>query len=327
VPPHYTVALMFDHTGPPSPPEGLIIELVTPLTPQGELDAEGLFRLVDRVLPAADGLLVAGPEAGEGLALPPEVRLNLLAHTLTAVAGRLPVMFGITGATPEETRDAALAIREVLDRRGYAGQVFLADLPLWYHSNRGLPQFYQTWLQEAGLPLVLLNRPEIVQQRAFLFKHRNLRTQVVKKLAALPMITGMIYQGEMRRFLNYHLAAVARPLFAFYEADEHRFLTRPGAWGVVSAGALLHPVAWQRVTRACLHPEEVDEDLGARHRLWEESTRLLNLAGLYRAAPAPLLKAALTARGLLVSEATAAGTPPAPPPQKQRLLDFSAVAP
>ncbi len=318
---------MFDHTGPPSPPEGLIIELVTPLTPQGELDAEGLFRLLDRAGAAADGLLVAGPEAGEGLALASEVRLDLLAHTLTAVDGRLPVMVGITGATPEETRQSALAVRQVLDRRGYAGQVFLADLPLWYHSNRGLPQFYKQWLEEAGLPLVLLNLPEIVQQRAFLFKHRNLRTQVVKKLAALPMIMGMIYRGEMRRFLNYHLAAVARPLFAFYEADEHRFLTRPGAWGVVSAGAQLHPEAWRRVTRACLHPEEVGEDLGARHRLWEESTRLLNLAGLYRAAPAPLLKAALTAQGILTSEATAAGTPPAPPPQKQRLLDFPAVTP
>jgi dihydrodipicolinate synthase/N-acetylneuraminate lyase len=207
------------------------------------------------------------------------------------------------------------------------GRFFWPTCPCGTTATGGLPQFYQTWLQEAGLPLVLLNLPEIVQQRAFLFKHRNLRTQVVKKLAALPMILGMIYQGEMRRFLNYHLAAVARPLFAFYEADEHRFLTRPGAWGVVSPGALLHPEAWQRVTRACLHPEEVGEDLGARHRLWEESTRLLNLAGLYRAAPAPLLKAALAAQGLLVSEATAAGTPPAPPPQKQRLLDFSAVAP
>lgn len=318
---------MFDQTGLPMPPEGLIIELVTPLTPQGELDAEGLVRLVDRAATAADGLMVAGPATGEGLVLPPRVRLDLLTHTLTAVAGRLPVMVGITGATPEDTRDAARAVRQTLDRRGYTGLVFLADLPLWYHSNRGLPQFYQTWLTETGLPLVLLNLPEVVQQRAFLFKHRNLRTQVVKKLAALPMITGMIYQGEMRRFLNYHLAAVARPLFAFYEADEHRFLTRPGAWGVVSAGAQLHPEAWQRVTRACLHPEDLGEDLEARRRLWEESTRLLHLAGLYRTAPAPLLKAALTAQGLLASEVTAAGTPPAPPPQKQRLLDFPAVAP
>ncbi len=316
---------MFDQTGVPSPPEGLIIEVVTPLTAAGDLDPESLSRLVDRTAAAADGLLVGGPGAGEGLALPPEVRLDLMAQALTAAAGRVPVFFGVTASTPEETRDLALALRQAVDRQDYAGQVFLVDLPLWYHSNRGLPRFYQGWLKDAGLPLVLLNLPEVMQERAFLFKHRNLRTQVVKKLAALPEIVGLIYQGEMRRFLNYHLAAVARPTFAFYEADEYRFLTRPGAWGVVSPGAQLYPEAWRRVTRACLHPEELGEDLAARHHLWEESTRLLNLAGLYRPAPAPLLKSALAAQGILASDIIAPGTLPAPPPQKQKLLDFAPV--
>jgi dihydrodipicolinate synthase/N-acetylneuraminate lyase len=314
---------MLDQTGVLNPPEGLIIEPVTPLTPAGELDVASLARLVERLTAVADGLLVGGPEAGEGLALPHEVRLALLAQSLTEVRGRVPVFFGITGSTPEETRELALAVPRVMKRQGYQGQVFLADLPLWYHSNRGLPQFYRGLLPEAGLPLILLNLPAMMHQRAFLFKHRNLRTQVVKKLTALPDIAGLIYQGEMRRFLNYHLAAVARPLFAFYEADEGRFLTRPGAWGVVSPGAQLHPEAWRQVTRACLHPEEVGEDFTARHQLWEESTRLVNLAGLYRPAPAPLLKAALAAQGILTSDATAPGTPPAPPPQKQKLLDFA----
>jgi dihydrodipicolinate synthase/N-acetylneuraminate lyase len=318
---------MFDQTGVPSPPEGLIIEPVTPLTPAGDLDAKSLSRLLERVTAVADGILVGGPEAGEGLALPPEVRLELLAQSLSHVNGRLPVYFAITGSTPEETRELALAVPQVMKRQDYQGLVFLADLPLWYHSNRGLPQFYKGLLQEVGLPLILLNMPEVMHQRAFLFKHRNIRTQVVKKLASLPTIVGLIYQGEMRRFLNYHLAAVARPAFAFYEADESRFLTRPGAWGVVSPGAQLYPEAWQLVTRACLHPEDVGEDLTARHHLWEESTRLVNLAALYRPAPAPLLKAALAAQGILTSDATAPGTPPAPPPQKQKLLDFSPVIP
>ena len=317
---------MFEQTGI-LPPEGLIIEPVTPLTPAGDLDAASLTRLLERVLIVGDGILVGGLEAGEGLALPSEVRLELLALSLAEVKGRLPIFFGITGSTPEETRALALAVPEVMDRQGYQGQVFLADLPLWYHSNRGLPQFYKGVLQEANLPLILVNLPEVMQQRAFLFKHRNIRTQVLKKLATLPTIVGLIYQGEMRRFLNYHLAAVARPAFAFYEADECRFLTRPGAWGVVSPGAQLYPEAWQLVSRACLHPEEVGEDLAARHHLWEESSRLVNLAGLYRPAPAPLLKAALAAQGILTSDATAPDTPPAPPPQKQKLLDFSPAVP
>ncbi|MEJ2069675.1 MAG: dihydrodipicolinate synthase family protein [Syntrophobacterales bacterium] len=151
------------------PPEGLIIELVTPLTPAGDLDASSLSRLVDRTAVVADGLLVGGPEAGEGLALPDEVRIDLIAQTLTLVKGRLPIFWGITGSIPEETRDLTLALRRVMDRQNYAGQVFLADLPLWYHSNRGLPQFYQELLEETGLPLILLNLPETVNQRAYLW--------------------------------------------------------------------------------------------------------------------------------------------------------------
>jgi dihydrodipicolinate synthase/N-acetylneuraminate lyase len=313
---------MLDQTGI-LPPEGLIIEPVTPLTATGDLDAASLTRLLERVSAVADGILVGGPEAGEGLTLAHEVRLELLAQSLAEAKGRLPIFFCITGSTPEETRALALAVPEVMGRQGYQGQVFLADLPLWYHSNRGLPQFYKGLLQEANLPLILLNLPEVMHQRAFLFKHRNIRTQVLKKLATLPTIVGLIYRGEMRRFLNYHLAAVARPAFAFYEADECRFLTRPGAWGVVSAGAQLYPEAWQQVTRACLHPEDVGEDLASRHHLWEESSRLVNLAGLYSPAPAPLLKAALAAQGILTSDAIAPDTLPAPPPQKQKLLDFS----
>ena len=227
---------MFEQDGL-SPPEGLIIETVTPLTPAGGLDVESLARLLERVLPAADGLLVGGPEAGEGLALPPETRLDLLTRTLSRVGGSLPVFFGITGAAPAETRELALAARQVVGRLDYRGQVFLADCPLWYHSNRGLPQFYRGWLKEANLPLLLMNLPEMLQRQTSLFKHRNLRTQVVKKLAALPAIVGMIYQGEMRRFLNYYLAAVARPQFAFYEADESPVPHPPRGLGGGVAGS------------------------------------------------------------------------------------------
>ncbi len=93
---------------------------------------------------------------------------------------------------------------------------------------------------------------------------------------------------------------------------------------MVSPGAQLYPEAWQRVARACLHPEEVADDI-TRHNLWGESTRLSNLAGLYRPAPAPLLKTALAMQGILAHDATAPDTAPAPPPQKQKFLNFPAL--
>lgn len=310
-------------TSPTTPPAGLIIELVTPLTPRGRLDGDSLARLVRRLRPHADGLLAASPVAGEGLALPPDLRLELLSRLLDLVPGH-PLFFAITADTTAETLALAESAAKEYRRRSEAGPLWLADLPLWYHSNRGLPGHLGEVTAAAGLPLVVLNLPEVVRVRAAILKHRNLRTQVVKKLSTLAEIVGLIYQGEMRRFLNYHLAAIARPDFAFYEADEIRFLTRPGAWGVVSPGALLMPETWQRVSRACLHPEEEADDFAGRRALMSDSQRLQALTGLYQHAPAALLKAALVARGILKSDALAPGTPLPPGARKQQILAFNA---
>jgi len=307
----------------PLPPAGLIIELVTPLTGDGALDRPGLSRLLEEVMPEADALWLGSPDAGEGLVLPPAVRRDLLARSLEVVAGRRPLFFGITGDTPEATRDWALAVRGEMTRQAYQGWVILVDLPLWHHSNRGLPRFCREVAEAAGLPLVMLNSPALVSRRAPMYRHKNIRTQVVKKLAALPEVLGVIFQGNLRRFLNYHLAVLTRPDFALYEGEESRFLTRPGAMGVVSRGAQVAPAAWRQVVRACLHPEEVSDDPHTRLALWQESTRLLNLAGLYAASPAALLKAALAARGLITSDTLAPGTPPAEPPERQKVLDFT----
>lgn len=304
----------------PSSPEGLIVELITPLAADGRLDADGLARLVARVAPVADGLLAGGPGVGEALDLPLKTRLELLTHLLDAVAGQVPLFFGITGSSEEETLKLATAFEYECRARKYPGPAFMADLPLYWHSNRGLPQAYERLLKEVPRPLILINLPEVVRRRAPLFKHLNIRTHVFKKLAGLDGIVGLIYRGGMRRFLNYHHAAAARSGFAFYEADETNFLTRPGAWGVLSAGAQLLPGAWQRVTRACLHPEEAADDPQHRLKLWDLSHRLLTIAKVCRPNPTSLLKEALAAQGIIAQAATAPATPVAPKSQREGLL-------
>jgi dihydrodipicolinate synthase/N-acetylneuraminate lyase len=304
----------------PTPPEGLVIDLVTPLTEAGRLDGKSFARLMARLAPMAGGLLVGGPWAGEALNLPRETRLELLSQALAAIHGRMPLLWGITGQSWEETRELAAFAREECRRENYSGPVFLVDLPLWYHSNRGLPRVCQDLFQAASMPLILLNLPEVVRRPGMRFKHLNIRTHVFKKLAALPGITGMIYQGEMRRFLNYHYAAGRRPGFVFYEADEANFLTRPGGWGVVSVGAQLLPDLWQQAVRICLYPEEAADDPGARFKLMELSQLLMKVARLCRDAPAALAKAVLAEQGILSRAGTAPGTPAAPEERKKGLL-------
>ena len=248
----------------------------------------------------------------------------MYAHLLAVVGGQVPLFLGITADTPEETRDLAAWVRDEARRQGYEGPLFLADLPLWYHSNRGLPLNYQSLLAAVELPLILLNLPQVVRRRGVMFKHLNIRTQVFKKLAALPGVNGLIYQGEMRRFLHYHHAAGARPGFAFYETDEVRFLTRPGAWGVVSGTAQLLPKAWQRVTRACLHPEETEDDPGQRYALWDLGNRLQQVCQISSGGSPALWKKALAAQGVLSSSAAATGDPQVLPDTEKKLLELLA---
>ena len=289
-------------------PGGLLIELVTPLSPTGALDVTGLGRLVQWVAPWAAGVVAGSPGVGEALALPPAQRRELYVALLELLPPDLPLVFGITGATLAETLNLAQELEQTTSRCPTARPIFWLDLPLWWHSNRGLPQAYEQLNRVLQYPVVLVNHPHLIRGKPNPLKHVNIRTAVLKKLSRLPMIAGLIYQGELRRFLHYYAAAAARPEFKFFEADERRFLTRPGAGGLVSAGAQLFPETWREVVLACLHPDQ--SSISAHLR--EQSQLLFSVAELYQLQPAPLLKQGLYEANIL-SHATVWPTTPAAP--------------
>lgn len=306
----------------PPLPEGLLVELVTPLTPTGALDEGSLVRLLNRVAPAAAALIAGSPGVGEALELPCSVRLELFAGLVSNLPPNLPLFFGITGATLEDTQSLALQLEDELRRQPTARLVCWVDLPLWWHSNRGLPQTYLNLFRHLSHPLILMNHPHLIRGKAKPLKHVNLRTAVFKKLTATPGLAALIYRGEMQRFLHYYAAMAARPEFMLYEADERRFLTRPGARGLVSAGAQLFPATWQQVTKACLFPEETDGLGKQRNLIWEWSNLLLLLQDLYQPNPAALLKLGLHHLGVLEFSAIWPATPSYPAHLGERFLEF-----
>jgi len=292
-------------------PEGLLIELVTPLTPTGALDVEGLARLVQRVAPWAAALVAGTPGVGEALELPPILRLELFAALVDLKPAQLPFLFGITGTTPAETLNFAQQLEIEAGRVSTGANIYWLDLPLWWHSNRGLPQALAELCHSLQHPLILVNHPHLIRGKAQTWKHVNIRTAVLKKLAGLPGITGLVYHGEMRRFLHYYAAVAQRPEFMLYEADEHRFLTRPGARGLVSAGAQLAPKTWQEVAHACLFSPQTNNQ-GSAPRLWAQSQLLLSLQDLYQWQPAACLKQGLHQLGILTYPALWPTSPAAP---------------
>jgi dihydrodipicolinate synthase/N-acetylneuraminate lyase len=167
-----------------------------------------------------------------------------------------------------------------------------------------------------------MNHPQLIRIKAKPLKHINLRTAVFKKMTTVPGLVALIYRGDMKRFLHYCAAMTMRPEFILYEADEQRFLTRPGARGVVSAGAQLFPAIWRQVAMACLFPEDTF-DLGKRRRLmWEWCNLLLKLHELYQLFPAPLLKLGLRHQGVLEYPAIWPTTPATSARLEERLVEF-----
>ena len=230
----------------PPLPRGLIIELFTPRDASGEFDEAAFERLVAWTAPHADGLLLAGPEAGGGPEVEPAVRARML-HLAAAKASG-PLFMFITRPTKAQTVECLDAVLT----GGEADRVVLVDAPLLVRSNRGLPEWL-FWLGEhTGRPVVIYNHPGLAA-RAEWRGRMNVRTSVLKKsVQEVGDFCGLFFRGDDARLMNYHEAARHRPGFRVYDASEARFLDRPGSSGLLSVRANLLPAAFSLATRAAI---------------------------------------------------------------------------
>ncbi|RPI72591.1 MAG: hypothetical protein EHM45_22000, partial [Desulfobacteraceae bacterium] len=218
-------------------PRGLIVDLVTPLKSDNRIEAKGLERLLQKVLPHVQAVLLAGPNMGEGGALNQEQREELLSLALPLIAGRVPVLVWISGDTEWETKETLAALNRIREKAGYSGQVYWVDTPLCYHSNRGLPQLYREWAEEFKGNFLLHNDPFLIKNLKRNLKRTNIRTNILKELSQLEPMQGLIFLGPLPRFHNYQRAMRGRTHFRIYDGNEKHFLMYPSMSGIVSGGA------------------------------------------------------------------------------------------
>ena len=134
--------------------------ILSPPFKNGAIDGTGLERLLARVLPHAQALLLAGPRHGEGERMEMAMRDELLKKAMDAATGRpIPLFVWVSGNTETQTRNNILALQERFGENPPEGGLFWADTPLAYHSNRGLPDYYRELQTILTVPLVLHNDP------------------------------------------------------------------------------------------------------------------------------------------------------------------------
>ena len=282
---------------------GLITEIITPATANGQFDREGFRRLLDRAAGNSSAVLVNSVSAGEALDLPAGTGREIILEAMDALRGRVVLFAGVTGRSSGETVSNVEFINNEAAAAEYPGEVFLVDAPLCYRGNRGLSAHYAGITRLTRLPFILMNDPLASRAARTHFRRHNIRTNVLKKLSANDSIKGIAHNGGMHRSLNYVKAVRHRPGFVFFDADEMNFLDSPGSGGVVSIGANILPTAWKQAVESSFGEDESAKRTESyRFELLQGRQELKSLHLAYRAEPAGLVKAVLKDMGLIASD-------------------------
>ncbi len=133
---------------------GIIPPIVTPLHARDELDVAGLEKLIEHILAGGvHGLFVLGT-TGEAPSLSYRLRREMIERTCRQVAGRVPVLVGITDTAIVEAVHLAQFAAE-------AGAQALVLAPPYYFPNSQpeLLEYVQHLAPELPLPLFLYNMP------------------------------------------------------------------------------------------------------------------------------------------------------------------------
>ncbi len=133
---------------------GIFPALVTPMTPDEEIDRATLSTLVDHLIEqGVHGVIPLG-STGEYYALNAQEREEVLTTTLDAAAGRVPV---VAGANAGSTRDVVAYCLQA-ERLGAAGVLLAA--PYYSLPTEGeLFEHFRVVAESIGIPIMLYNYP------------------------------------------------------------------------------------------------------------------------------------------------------------------------
>ena len=244
------------------PLRGIIPPLVTPLLDQDELDHVGLERLIEyQIQGGVSGLFILGT-TGEGPSLSYRLRYELMEKTCEAVAGRIPVLVGITDTSLVEAVVMAKHSLEV------GATSVVAAAPYYFPVKQSEAcHFLLELADHSPLPLFVYNIPPCVGY--------GLTLETIEELATHQNICGIKDSaGDMDAYKKILELRGVRPDWTFLMGPEQ--LTAEsvlaGGDGAVTGGANLRPHLFVASYQAA-----VRRDHGAIERLQVEIDQLASV--------------------------------------------------
>lgn len=260
---------------------GVGVALVTPFDRAGNVDYEGLGRLVDSVIAGgADYLLTLGTTA-EPPTLSPQERASVAAFIRERNDGRLPLVIGIGGNC---TADVVQAVAQT-DTAGF--DAILSVTPYYNKpSQEGLFRHYRAVAEATPLPVILYNVPGRTSV--------NIAADTALRIAReVPNVIGI---KEASGNLDQIRAVIDGAPKGFRVISGDDSLTLPivkmGGVGVISVAANVYTEPFCRMVHAALAG-----DWATAESVWgvlEEPVRLLFEEGNPTG-----VKAALAVKGLI----------------------------
>jgi 4-hydroxy-tetrahydrodipicolinate synthase len=168
--------------------EGCLTALITPFR-DGKVDFEGLARLVDwQIEQGVDGIVAVGT-TGESATLDVDEHIAVVAATVKAARGRVPVIAGAGGNATSEAL-------ELTSASAAAGANALLHVTPYYNrpSQEGLFRHFEAIAKSTRLPIILYNVP--TRTGCDLLTDTVVRLAELDNVVAIKDATGNLVRGS-----------------------------------------------------------------------------------------------------------------------------------
>ena len=219
---------------------GSIVALVTPMHASGNVDWAALERLIELHVASGTAAIVPVGTTGESATLSVEEHSEVIRHTVTAVAGRMPVIAG-TGANA-----TAEAIELTAVARDLGADACLLVTPYYNKpTQEGLYRHFRAIAEAVEIPQILYNVPS--RTGCDMLNDTVLRLCEVPNIVGIKDATGNVERGR-------ELIARCPPGFAVYSGDDATAveLMLAGGRGNISVTANVDPARMAALCRAAL---------------------------------------------------------------------------
>lgn len=204
--------------------------MITPLTENGELDDKGLKKLIEHLIAGGvHGIFLLGTN-GESPSLTYELRKELISKACEYIAGRVPVLVGITDTSFE----GSIAIANHAKAAG-ADVVVIAPPYYFPISQDEMVEYLESLVPELPLPFMMYNMPSCTKL--------HLSIETIKRAKELGALGIKDSSGDIDYLYSLIAAFKGSPEFAIIVGTEAYLpeTIQHGGHGAVAGGANFFP--------------------------------------------------------------------------------------